>query len=316
MTEEEVSHAKEARQIRAAAAGGVPAGVCGLSRGARRSRRCRSRRRRSSRRGRRSARPSPAPASSRRSPRTSPSAPRCRAGLKVYVPVDQVGKVVKKGDPLFLVDNRQLKAQLKYYEANLAAAEAQLAKLQGAAAARKKCRRARPPLRWPRPGRAADRTSSPVPTNSAPAAPCPPRTFANALCSMLVAKKQLAQARANSPCSRPAPGGRTSRIAQAAIEQAKAQIEQTKTDLERCWCGAPVDGKVLQVNVRARRVRGHAAVAGPGRARRHQQKGPRPRGHRRARHPALQGRRSRRRRVCAAVPKRPIRWSSCASSRT
>src|SRR5437870_12403579 len=27
--------------------------------------------------------------------------------LEVYVPVEQVGKVVKKGDPLFLVDNRQ-----------------------------------------------------------------------------------------------------------------------------------------------------------------------------------------------------------------
>ena len=50
--------------------------------------------------------------------------------LEVYVPVEQVGKAVKKGDPLFLVDNRQLKAQLKYYEANLAAAEAQLAKLK------------------------------------------------------------------------------------------------------------------------------------------------------------------------------------------
>src|SRR5581483_12382916 len=50
--------------------------------------------------------------------------------LEVYVPVEKVGQRVKAGDPLFLVDNRQLKAQLKYYEANLAAAEAQLAKLE------------------------------------------------------------------------------------------------------------------------------------------------------------------------------------------
>src|SRR5277367_3424610 len=37
--------------------------------------------------------------------------------LEVYVPVDKVGKIVAQNEPLFLVDNRQLKAQLKYYEA-------------------------------------------------------------------------------------------------------------------------------------------------------------------------------------------------------
>src|SRR5262245_30346585 len=50
--------------------------------------------------------------------------------LEVYVPVDKVGQTVKKGDPLFLVDNRQLLATLKYNEANLQAARAQLAKLE------------------------------------------------------------------------------------------------------------------------------------------------------------------------------------------
>src|SRR5437016_4951376 len=49
--------------------------------------------------------------------------------LEVYVPVNKVGQSVKKGDPLFLVDNRQLLAMLKYNEANLQAARAQLAKL-------------------------------------------------------------------------------------------------------------------------------------------------------------------------------------------
>src|SRR6516164_9086386 len=50
--------------------------------------------------------------------------------LEVYVPVEKVGQTVKKGDPLFLVDNRQLLATLKYNEANLRAARAQLAKLE------------------------------------------------------------------------------------------------------------------------------------------------------------------------------------------
>src|SRR5262249_36686330 len=39
-------------------------------------------------------------------------------------------------------------------------------------------------------------------------------------------------------------------IAYAAVLQARAQIEQTKTELERLIVRAPVDGDVLQVNVR------------------------------------------------------------------
>src|SRR5258708_32338655 len=49
--------------------------------------------------------------------------------LEVYVPVEKVGQAVRKGDPLFLADNRQLLATLKYNEANLQAAQTQLAKL-------------------------------------------------------------------------------------------------------------------------------------------------------------------------------------------
>src|SRR5205823_4318798 len=50
--------------------------------------------------------------------------------LEVYVPVEKVGQRVKAGDPLFRVDDRHLKAQLAYQEAALAAARAQLAKLE------------------------------------------------------------------------------------------------------------------------------------------------------------------------------------------
>src|SRR5260370_31104843 len=49
--------------------------------------------------------------------------------LEVFVPVDKVGQRVKAGDPLFRVDDRQLRAQLRFQKANLLAAEAQLAKL-------------------------------------------------------------------------------------------------------------------------------------------------------------------------------------------
>jgi len=45
-------------------------------------------------------------------------------------PQNLIGKTVKKGDPLFLVDDRQLKAQLKSNQANVASAMAQLEKLK------------------------------------------------------------------------------------------------------------------------------------------------------------------------------------------
>src|SRR6266852_5578024 len=38
---------------------------------------------------------------------------------EVYVPVEKVGQRVKAGDPLFRIDDRALKAQLKVQEANL-----------------------------------------------------------------------------------------------------------------------------------------------------------------------------------------------------
>src|SRR6516164_3134178 len=56
--------------------------------------------------------------------------------LEVYGPKKEgmqpwdalVGEPVKKGQPLFRVDDRQLKAQRDYYQATLSAAKAQLAK--------------------------------------------------------------------------------------------------------------------------------------------------------------------------------------------
>src|SRR5262249_41440945 len=50
--------------------------------------------------------------------------------LEVHVPVDQVGKHAKAGDPPFRVDDRHLRAQLEYQEAALAAARVRLAKLE------------------------------------------------------------------------------------------------------------------------------------------------------------------------------------------
>lgn len=50
--------------------------------------------------------------------------------LEVYVPSDRAGTHVKAGQPLFRVDDRHLKSQLKVAEAQLAMAEARLDRLQ------------------------------------------------------------------------------------------------------------------------------------------------------------------------------------------
>src|SRR5215470_2407027 len=50
--------------------------------------------------------------------------------LEVHVPSDRVGTHVEAGQPLFRMDDRHLKAQLKVAEAQRASAEARLAKLE------------------------------------------------------------------------------------------------------------------------------------------------------------------------------------------
>jgi multidrug resistance efflux pump len=65
-----------------------------------------------------------------------------------------------------------------------------------------------------------------------------------------VARQQLAQARAEYQLLKAGAWRPDKAIAHAAVALARAQVEQTKTDLERALVRAPVDGDVLQVNVR------------------------------------------------------------------
>jgi multidrug resistance efflux pump len=169
--------------------------------------------------------------------------------LEVYVPVNKVGQIVKEGDPLFLVDNRALKAQLKYQEANLAAAEANLTKLE---------KQPRPEEVPPNEAAVkvaeanlamqqdiADRNSTLYQRNAVSAQ--------DHIQSQLIVKQAratLAQVQANLALQKAGAWEPDKAIARANIELSKAQIEQTKTDLDRALVRAPVDGKVLQVNVR------------------------------------------------------------------
>ena len=168
---------------------------------------------------------------------------------QVYVPVDQVGKVVKKGDPLFLVDTRQLKAQLNYYQASLKAAQAQLDKLKAqprkeeVPPSKAKVKVAQANLNLQRD--LADRIRRLIATQSASEEDYRQRTL-----SAAVAEQQLLQARTELELLKAGAWEPDKEIARAQVALAKAQIEQIKTDLDRSLVRAPVDGKVLQVNVR------------------------------------------------------------------
>jgi multidrug resistance efflux pump len=154
--------------------------------------------------------------------------------LEVYVPVDKVGTWVKKGDPLFRVDDRQLNAQL-------AQARAQLAKLEA----------------QPRPEELPPSAAKVAAAKANLALAEDQYQRAERLYPNGVSQEEYRQRRMAYEASR-------AQLAQAEAEYkllkagawkpdidiARAQVEQIATDLERTVVRAPVAGQVLQVNVR------------------------------------------------------------------
>jgi multidrug resistance efflux pump len=169
--------------------------------------------------------------------------------LDVFVPVDKVGQWVKAGDLLFRVDDRQLKAQLSVQEANLAAAEAQLAKLEA---------QPRPEELPPSEAKvhAAEANLALAEDQFRRAERMYPGTamsqeeYRQRRFTMEASRAQLAQAKKDYDLLKAGAWGPDKAIARATVAQARAQVEQTRTDLERTLVRAPVDGQVLQVNVR------------------------------------------------------------------
>jgi multidrug resistance efflux pump len=169
--------------------------------------------------------------------------------LEVYVPVERVGQTVKKGAPLFLVDNRQLLATLKFNEANLQAARAQLAKLEAQPRPEEvppsdaKVQVAEASLRLQQD--LTDRARRLSPTGAMSEEDINQRSLTSA-----VARQQLAQAHAENALLKAGAWRFDKDIAKAAVAQAEAQVLQTRTDLDRTLVRAPRDGMILQVNVR------------------------------------------------------------------
>ncbi len=169
--------------------------------------------------------------------------------LEVYVPVEKVGQHVTAGTPLFRVDDRALRAQLEYQKANRAAAEANLAKLNAMPrpeelpASEAKVRTAKASLaqledQYERAQRLYARRA------------VAEEEYNQKGLAVEVARHQLAQAEADLALLKAGAWEPDKAIARASIAQARAQILQIETDLKRAVVRAPVDGDVLQVNVR------------------------------------------------------------------
>lgn len=169
--------------------------------------------------------------------------------LEVNVPVDQVGKQVKIGDPLFRVDDRHLQAQIGALQASLASAEAQLARLE---------RQPRPEEVPPSEAQVATAEANLRQTKDLyerderlrASGSVSQQDIYKDQQAMAAALAQVAQAKANLALLKAGAWDADKRVARAAVDLAAAQLQQTRVEIERAQVRAPVAGKVLQVNVR------------------------------------------------------------------
>ncbi|HWG42901.1 MAG TPA: HlyD family efflux transporter periplasmic adaptor subunit [Gemmataceae bacterium] len=160
-----------------------------------------------------------------------------------------IGETVKCGDPLFRVDDRQLKAMLAFHQANLISAKAQLAKLEqmprpeeaDVSKAKRDVAKATVELQRD----LAERTAKLIGSGSVSEEDYQQRRL-----NQKVAQCQLKQAEADFTLIQRGAWEPDKEIARAAIKLAEAQIAQDQTDLERTIVRAPMDGVILQVNVR------------------------------------------------------------------
>lgn len=169
--------------------------------------------------------------------------------LEVFATSADVGTFVKKGTPLFRVDDRHLRAQLAMQQANLAASQAQYAKLEAMPrpeeipTAEAKLRAAEANVRMmkdlaDRSRLLADRQAMSKEEN------------VQRQLTLAVAEEQREQARADLNLLKAGAWQADKNVSLAAIAMAKAQVEQTATEIERATVRAPIDGHLLQVTVR------------------------------------------------------------------
>jgi len=169
--------------------------------------------------------------------------------LEVYVPSDQVGTHVTAGQPLFRVDDRHLKSQLQVAEAQRTMAEAQLAKLEAQprpeelppSLARVKAAAAKAALMEDQYERAKRLFEKHALAHA---------EFVERERDFEAATQEQIRAQAEYDLLKAGAWQPDIDIAKAAVIEARSQVEQVKTEIDRATVVSPVDGVVLQVNVR------------------------------------------------------------------
>lgn len=169
--------------------------------------------------------------------------------LDVFIPSEKAGTFVKAGQSLFRVDDRHLRAQLNVAEAQLASAKARLLKLE---------QQPRPeelPPSLARVNAAAanaarlldlyERAKKLVSSGA-----LAHEEYVSKKQSYETATQERAQVQAEYDLLMSGAWKPDMEIAKAAVAEAQAQIDQIKTEIVRATVMAPVDGVVLQVNVR------------------------------------------------------------------
>ncbi len=160
-----------------------------------------------------------------------------------------VGQRVKVGDALFRLDDRALKAELSTRKAMLEASQAKLDRLQKMPRleelppAQAKVKEAEANLSWER-----DQWQRARKLASGRAIAEEDMTRREQAFRM--AEQQLVRAKADFDLVNAGAWLPDITIAKADVEQAKALLQQTETELDRLCMRASVDGEVLQVNIR------------------------------------------------------------------
>ncbi len=170
------------------------------------------------------------------------------AGVAVEV-VAKVGQKIAPGDPLFRLDDRQMQAELRLRHAEVEQARAEFTRLE----------------KQPRPEQLAINQAQveEAEANVADARDQYERTrelaarrvtteseLVTRQQAYLAAKAKLARAKAEHQLQKAGAWVYDKDVAQAAIDQADAQMERVKTEIDRLVIRAPVSGEVLQVTVR------------------------------------------------------------------
>jgi len=169
--------------------------------------------------------------------------------LEVFVPAERVGQRVAADTPLFRVDDRHLQAQYAAAQAKVAAAEAQLQRLESLP---------RPETLPPAAAkiRSAKATAERLADEYRRAEQLYKRgttTESDLITKRYLyeaAQQQVAEAEADFALLQADAWEPDKEVARLAIREAKAEAERIRTEIERAIVRAPVEGEVLQVNVR------------------------------------------------------------------